>query len=327
MSEHGRELREAGTGADAVQIHAADWVLARRLTGAWNDADQQALDAWRESSLANHLAYLRLDAAWERAIRLEALRPLGPVEVEPRESRMPRMFLRIAASLGIIAVLGAIGFYLAQPGTKTYATGVGGHELVTFADGTKIELNTNTVLRARMTTSERVVWLEKGEAFFQVKHDSAHPFVVMSGDRRVTDLGTKFLVRRDSSRFEVAVVQGRVWFDASGKQSAAALLSEGDDAIASANAISVTKKSDQTLARKLGWRQGVLVFDRVTLADAAAEFNRYNHRKIVFADPAAGEHMIGGTFPATDVDAFTSAVQIAFGLHVQNKAGEIVISH
>ena len=327
MSDHGRELREAATGADAIQVHAADWVLARRLTSSWNEADQEALDAWRESSLANHLAYLRLDAAWERAIRLEALRPLGPVEVEPRTRRLPGIFVRIAAVVGVVGVLGAIGAYLLQPSTKTYSTGIGGHELVTFADGTKIELNTNTVLHARMTTSERVVWLEKGEAFFQVKHDPAHPFVVMAGDRRVTDLGTKFLVRRDSARFEVAVVQGRVWFDASGKRAQAALLSAGDDAIASANAMSVTKKSDQALNKQLGWRQGMLVFERVTLADAASEFNRYNARKIVFADPQVADHMIGGTFPATDVVAFTSAVQIAFGLHVQNKADEIVISH
>ena len=45
-------------------------------------------------------------------------------------------------------------------------------KLVSFADGTRIELNTDTVLRARMTTSERTVWLDQGEAYFQVKHDS-----------------------------------------------------------------------------------------------------------------------------------------------------------
>ena len=50
-----------------------------------------------------------------------------------------------------------------------------------FADGSRIELNTNTVLRARMTTDQRIVWLEKGEAYFRIKHDSTHPFIVMVG--------------------------------------------------------------------------------------------------------------------------------------------------
>ena len=173
------------------------------------------------------------------------------------------------------------------------------------------------------------MWLDKGEAYFQVKHDPAHPFVVMSGNRRITDLGTKFLVRRDNDRFEIAVMQGRVWFDSSGKRAAeqTALLTQGDEAIASANSLAVRKESDQKLARQLGWRQGTLVFDRVSLATAAREFNRYNSRKIVVADAQAANQMIGGTFPATNVDAFTSAVQLAFGMHVQNRGNEIVISH
>ena len=80
-----------------------------------------------------------------------------------------------------------------------FSTEVGGHETVTFSDGTRIELNTNTVLRARMTTAQRTVWLDKGEAYFQVKHDPAHPLTVIAG-HRVTDLGTEFLVRDDATQ-------------------------------------------------------------------------------------------------------------------------------
>jgi len=326
MSDVGKDVK-AASGMDATETRAADWVLARRLTHEWGEADQAALDEWLESSLVNRIAYLRLDAAWERANRLAALH-LDEAESQNARSKWPMMLLRVAAVLGVVAALGVAGFYAMQPRVKTYATAVGGHELISFADGTKIELNTNTVLRARMTTSERVVWLDRGEAYFQVNHDSAHPFVVISGNRRVTDLGTKFLIRRDPNRFEVAVVQGRVWFDASGKQSASqtALLTKGDEAIASARSLSVSKESERNLARQLSWRKGVLVFDRVSLAEAAKEFNRYNERKIVFADREAENHMIGGAFPATNVDAFTSAVQIAFGLHIDDRKNEIVIS-
>jgi transmembrane sensor len=329
MSEQGPDIRKSTGGVDATDIQAADWVLARRLTSQWSRADQIALDAWIESALSNRIAYLRLDAAWERAYRLEALNPHDIADVEARPSRWPLILLRIAAVLGVIAILGAAGLYALQPGVKTYATAIGGHELVSFDDGTKIELNTDTVLHARMTTSGRMVWLDKGEAYFEVKHDSAHPFVVLSGNRRITDLGTKFLVRRDSGHFEVAVVQGRVWFDTSGKQTSdqTALLTQGDEAIATANTLAVKKEGEQKLAKQLGWRQGMLVFDRVSLAEAAKEFNRYNRRKIVIADAQAANQMIGGTFPATNVDAFTSAIQLAFGLHVQLRGNDAVISH
>jgi len=329
MSDLGKDIHESASGADAIEVEAADRVLARRLSVDWSDADQAALDAWLESSLSNRIAYLRLDAAWERAYRLEALSPQEIAEPGTPAKRWPLILMRVAAAAGVAAILGAGGLFALQPRVKTYATAIGGHELVSFADGSKIELNTNTVLRARMTTSERVVWLEKGEAYFQVKHDPAHPFVVMAGNRRITDLGTKFFVRRDNDRFEVAVMQGRVWFDASGKRTSdqTALLTQGEEAIASANSLAVRKESEQKLARQLSWRQGTLVFDRVSLAQAAREFNRYNSRKIVIADARAANQMIGGTFPATNVDAFTSAVQLAFGMHVQNRGNEIVISH
>lgn len=328
MSDQGENIRRAGNGIDAHEIQAADWVLARRLTGEWSKGDQAALDEWLESSLTNRIAYLRLDAAWERANRLAALQP-DDSGLEEKRSRWPLMMLKVAAVLGVVAALGAAGYYTMQPRVKTYATAVGGHELISFADGTRIELNTDTVLRARMTTSERVVWLDRGEAYFQVKHDEAHPFVVISGNHRVTDLGTKFLVRRDPQRFEVAVTQGRVWFDASGKKSETqtALLTKGDEAVVSQDRLSIAKQTEQSLARQLSWRQGVLVFGRVSLTEAAKEFNRYNTRKIVFADRKAADHMIGGAFPTTNVDAFTSAIQIAFGLHVENRKNEIVISH
>lgn len=326
MSDPGENI--VRSGADANEIQAADWVLARHLTSEWTSADQAALDEWLETSLTNRIAYLRLDAAWERANRLAALQPDDSGIEEAHNRRWPMMLLRVAAVLGVVAVLGVAGFYALQPRVKTYATAVGGHEVIRFADGTKVELNTNTVLRARMTTGERVVWLDRGEAYFEVHHDQAHPFVVISGNRRVTDLGTKFLIRRDPERFEVAVTQGRVWFDASGKKSESqtALLTKGFEAVVSSNTLSINRQSDRSLARQLSWRQGVLVFDRVSLTEAAKEFNRYSVRKIVFADAQAADHMIGGAFPTTNIDAFTSAIEIAFGLHIQNRNNEIVIS-
>ena len=83
----------------------------------------------------------------------------------------------VAASLAILAIIGVTAgkFLVPHAQVRTFTTPVGGHEVVSFADGTKIELNTNTVLRASMTTDQRTVWLDKGEAYFQVKHDAAHP--------------------------------------------------------------------------------------------------------------------------------------------------------
>jgi transmembrane sensor len=70
----------------------------------------------------------------------------------------------------------------------------------------------------------------------------------------------------------------------------------------------------------------VLVFRHTTLADAAAEFNRYNTRKIEIAGTDAARHTIDGTFLTNDLDAFTDAAQTIFGLKVREQGQTIVIS-
>src|SRR5690606_85904 len=98
-------------------------------------------------------------------------------------------------------------------GTQGYETQVGGRESVPLPDGSRVELNTDSKLRAAMTGEKREVWLERGEAYFEVKHDRMRPFVVWAGDRRITVLGTKFSVRRAGARVRVAVAVGRVQVD------------------------------------------------------------------------------------------------------------------
>ncbi len=108
-------------------------------------------------------------------------------------------FLKIAAALAVISLAGTGAFTLFQgPKAQTYSTTIGGRETLTLDDGSQIELNTNTSVRVAYGANQRNVWLDKGEAYFRITHDPAHPFMVTLGDKRVTDLGTKFLIRRDS---------------------------------------------------------------------------------------------------------------------------------
>ena len=97
--------------------------------------------------------------------------------------------------------------------------------------------------------------------------------------------------------------------------------------VATADLMSVTAPPPSALAGELGWRSGVLVFRRMTLADAASEFNRYNRKKLVVLDPAVANRKIDGTFPANDVEAFLDAVQATLRVHVEDLGSEAVISH
>jgi transmembrane sensor len=295
---------EPATGAEAVWAEASDW-LAERETGEWSHDRQVAFDVWLAESSAHLLAYWRVEAGWARTHRLAALRPPADPPLRrqifqpPRASR-PRIVKAAAAIVAVGALAGMAMFYSPKPAERTFATATGGHEIVSLADGSTIELNTDTTLRLTQGRSGRMARLEKGEAYFQIRHDAAHPFVVVAGDHRVTDLGTKFVLRRDPGKLKVSLLEGSARVEAIGPAAdfASVTLKPGDVAIATADTLAVTKRPERQLKNDLAWRRGLLVFNNTPLGNVVAELNRYNATKLAVADPATAGIAIGGTFPA-----------------------------
>jgi transmembrane sensor len=312
------------TRAGEIELAASAW-LERRDGEDWNAAQEAELETWLVQSHAHRAAYWRLKAAWMQSERLVALKSVSPTSREERGRTNP-IFSRIMAVCVVFAV-GAAGtwFYLTQTAQQVYATSVGQHKIILLRDGSSIELNTDTRLRVALN-SERKIWLDRGEAYFQIKHDEARPFLVFAGGHRVVDLGTAFLVRQEATRTEVALVQGRARFDSAATHGGSTILKPGDIVYASADAISVSEASKTAISDALGWRRGLIIFDHTTLADAATELNRYNTKQIVVLDPAAARLMIHGRFPANDTTAIVNVAREVFGLRVENRGSEILIS-
>ena len=307
--------------ADVIEEQASNWISQRELD-SWSADDQAALDAWLSESLAHRVAFVRLEAGWKRTERLAALR--APMKELPKiqpSSRWNFLF-RSAAAAVIVSAIGIAGAtYFGRDPSRVFSTPIGGHEVVTLGDGSSIELNTNTIVRANGRSAELV----QGEAYFQIKHDAVHPFVVKARGHQITDLGTAFIVRDEANRLVVRLVEGRaqIGSDAGGPS---AILKPGDIAIASAKSLNVHTSTVQQLENTLSWRRGLLVFDQTTLSEAAAEFNRYNREKLVITDPSAGQITIGGTFPSNDVALFSRVAQAALGLRVETKGVDIIVS-
>ncbi len=313
------------TAAADIEAAAARWLL-RQEEPDWTDADQRELDAWLDEAAAHQAAFWRLEHGWRRADRLAAR---GTAAAEPARPRWrpSRRIAAIAASL--LVIIGAASTLAVwDPTRETYATRIGGHEVVPLPDGTRVELNTNTKLRSDITPERRAVWLDRGEAYFEVAHDKAHPFVVYAGERKVTVLGTRFSVRRTDGRVQVTVVEGKVRVDAvqPPKPAPPVVLTPGQIAIAKETSVLVTPKSVKDANAELSWRQGMLVFDHYTVARAAEEFNRYNRRKIIVTSDEAGAIPIGGTFEVENIDGFVELLQQGYGLKIEKSGGDVKIT-
>ncbi len=304
-----------------IETQAGEF-LARRRFHPWSAQDQLELDQWLAHSPHHQVAFWRLEATLSRTQRLAALKTQLPGRpVHKPESILPRL-ARTAAAIIVAALIGA---YALQPAPdKIYTTPIGGHQIVTLFDGSTVELNTNSTLRI---TAKRTAVLEKGEAYFDIKHDETHPFIVTVAGHRVTDLGTKFLIR-NGEKLEVALIEGLARIDSLDAKSTkrSALLNPGDIAIASKNTIALQRQTPEKLSRTLGWRQGLIFFDNTTLAEAAAQFNRYNNTKLIITDPKIAALTIGASFPVNDVERFARAVRILLGVKVEHNANTITLS-
>lgn len=284
--------------ASETEATATRW-WARRQSAGWSEADQAGLDAWLDAAPENRVAFWRAEYAHNR---------------RGRTARRVRQVAALAASLVLVAGLATLTSTVLRGAGPVYRTETGEHHVVPLADGTRVELNTATRLRASVKAERRQVWLERGEAYFDVAHDPAHPFVVHAARHKITVLGTRFSLRLEDGRLEVAVAEGRVRIDTATDPT---ILTPGGIAVVGPAGVQVDTVPVAEVEDRLGWRQGRLYFDQVRLEDAVAEFNRYNHRKLAVTDAQVAGMRIGGSFEATNTAAFTTLLRQGFGLKIR----------
>lgn len=330
MTDAGSDSAAYAGRAGRTDERASDFLIRRYDVEGWSEGDQAELDNWLEESLANRTAYWRLKATWKRADRLDALRPMSPPIPTPTTRQFPKPGLKLAAAITLLAVVGGAVWFAGQrrPESRTFATAVGERSNLQLPDGSRVELTTNTTIRVANGAADRKVWLDKGEAFFQIVHDDHRPFVIHALDFKVVDLGTEFSVWRDANRIEVMVLKGSVRIDppANEDRAKAVRLTAGEMAVADNHSISVTRRSGTEMADALSWRSGILVFRGTPLGEVAAQFNRYNSEKIVIDDPDIARLTISARLPATDVGAFARVAKNFIGLKVEHSGDEIHLS-
>jgi transmembrane sensor len=314
------------TEAAAVQLAAARWVIARQDGESWSADDQAEFDGWLDEAVAHRLAFLRADQAWQRTSRAAALkRPMREPAVQVRTGQLPGA--KLAAAIGAVLLLGAGAFgYFAQPNYTPYETPVGGRQILTLSDGSQIELNTNSKVRIASAQNARRVIVDKGDVYFDVRHNARRPFVVVAHGRTLVDLGTKFLVRERPDALEVSLLEGKLKLEApKGGNTPATIMAPGEVAVATERTTSVAKSEHTAIATELSWRQGILIFHHTPLSEAVAEFNRYTTRKITIANPVVARLEINGKFRTNDIAMFADVTADVLGLKADKRDDRIVI--
>jgi transmembrane sensor len=338
------------TRASDIEQRASEWII-RSEGGNFTEEMRAELEQWLQKP-RNRVIFLRIEEAWRRASRVRSARPLdGNADPDllkdpdltfgakdPDDGPGSGWTFRIAAGAAltlIVYFIGLAAWILLGPSEWIkYTTSIGGYEHITLADGSGIQLNTDSEIRARLSPDKREIQLIRGEALIKVAHDEHRPFTVSAANTSVrADLpgtvGTAFVVRvRAPKSVDVAVVKGSVLLGPSDRITDIAFgsdpvthltLAAGDAAAIRPEGVHLTKMGLEELNRKLSWTAGLLSFQGETLSEVTDEFNRYNRKHLVVTDPVIAGRRIGGAFQATDPDSFVSALEKWFDIHADEQ--------
>lgn len=335
MSREAQGKLKVPSAADCAE--AAAWIA--KLHGEERNPQLEAgLRRWLASSDAHRAAFEMANDLWVETTRLP--KSDYPIRLAP-ERAITLTWPRLATAAAIVLGLAFVGSrWLSHD--AAIATEVGELRNIALDDGTRVTLNTASRLKVHYSAQMRAVELEQGEAFFDVAKRADRPFVVMASGKRITALGTSFVVRRDSDAVAVTLLDGKV--AVSGEGAEAQVVQPNARAVGSLENTSAhgivmspgqrmifeNHKSPATdrprLEQLTAWQRGQIVLDRTSLADAVAEMNRYSVKQLVIDSEQARNMRVTGVFRAGDSEDFARAVAESYGLALQEDSATIVLA-
>jgi transmembrane sensor len=306
--------------AREIADQAAEW--ATRIDAGSIDRDTDVgLRRWLDEDPRRQGALLRAEAALSFVDRARALAGVIP-KPEPRPIWVRRKLMFTGAALAASLV----GVVILMTAPNRYDTDLGEIRRVPLSDGSVVAINTQSAVEVSMQRDAREVTLTRGEAWFKVAHDKTRPFIVSAGRIRVRAVGTAFSVRRHDDGADVQVTEGLVETWTVGEEERRIQLAAGSKAYVAAYEPPKIVQSSADVERSLAWREGQIVLEGESLDEAAAQFNRYNARKLVISDPGLAAEKLVGQFRATDPQTFAEAVATTLGAKVEEEGDTIRLS-
>lgn len=285
--------------------------ILKYLKGEASLEERKEVLSWINESSENKEEFAKLKKIWvltEKAsenedVAYKDFRRLA--EKEKLKSRYIRIIARAAVFILLIGIGGVLSYlFFTNPNSEqeiyqasySVKSPLGQMTELELPDGTLVLLNSGSKImyNADFSQGRREIFLE-GEAFFDVKEDTEHPFFVKSLVLDIRVYGTSFNVEAypDDETFSTTLVEGSVSvLDKTGKE--IALLKPGENA-------SLAKNENKLVVQRVNteiytsWREGFVTFRNEKLKDIAKLIERWYNVKIIIRNEELGNDKYFGT--------------------------------
>ncbi|MDF9618437.1 FecR domain-containing protein [Pseudomonas entomophila] len=283
----------------AILADAVDWYV-RLHDSHVDDSTRAAWQAW-------HAADPRHAAAWARLEQLQCRLGNAPsgaaqtLEIARQDRR------HVVKALALLLGVGAIGWqgYRASPWQADYSTRVGERRQLTLADGTRLDLNTDSRVDVRFDAGRRLIHLRQGEILVETAKDP-RPLSVRTTEGEILALGTRFSVRQDNGLSHVAVAAHAVEVRPD-RSAQVARIDSGHSLSFSADTVGAPSPLPPGAQ---AWAQGMLVTVDWRLGDVIHQLGRYRPGYLGCAGEVAGLRL-SGAFKLDDTDVALASLEDA----------------
>ncbi|MGK6355740.1 FecR family protein [Sphingomonas sp. DT-207] len=275
----------------SIDARAIAWHIRLR---DGDDATWESFAEWLAEDPRHAAAY---EAVEQADLAIEPLLPhlilreaANDGEEEPeRPMRRARRWVLAGGALAASGAAAALLLPNAQSQRYEVATRPGERRVIQLDPATQVTLNGATQMTFDRA-NPRFASLAKGEALFQVRHDSANPFRLEVGDNLVEDAGTIFNVVHEAGEVRVAVAEGRVVYNP--RRRPVAL--DAGQALVDRGASHRIDVAQVPVERVGSWKYGSLVYSAAPLSRVAADLSRSMDVRIRVA-PAIADRPFSGT--------------------------------
>lgn len=316
-------------------------LIAKHLAGETSPEEAAQVTLWRHASPDNEQEFLALEKVWKQAPNVamkvdvdaawQKVKAATVAQETPIISMKPWYQSWVLQAAAMVTVLLATWWLLQSNGEEYIANQTqAATQQIAMADGSEITLNAYSELRYEETfgSHHREVTL-RGEAYFSIHRDEAHPFVIHAEGAGIKVLGTAFNVKAlpNSNEVRIDVTHGRVLFfsESSNADSVAMILVEGESAILNKTTNSITK-IDEAANEKLFWKSKTLIFKKARLDDVVLILNDLYAANISIENQAIKDCFVSTTFEDQPLQNILNIISATLNLEVKRDANKIVLS-
>ncbi len=280
---------------------AANW-LTRLHDEDVSESERQAFNAWCQADPRHAVAIERMRALWGSFDTL----PAQPARVALNRAFAPRPArgVQAMAVLGLV-LCGWLGLEQLPVWMADQRTGVGERLQIALADGSQLQLNSNSAVDVRFDGHQRVVELLQGELWVDVAKDARRPFVVRTDQGTATALGTRYLVKRaPDGTTVVTVIESTV--AVKGDTNEGVKVMAGQRSILDHGRAEPPQAIDDTDPD--AWTRGLLKVNDQPLSDVLQTLASYRHGLVRFDPQALRGLRVSGVFRLDDTAAALAAL-------------------